>query len=146
MQPDLFSGIQAADGEAIDLSLPVLSILQPWATSIVCGLKDVENRTWPTRVRGRVLIHAGKRRSLNELMSWQQLRKARGIEDKMGRHWNDLEFGGIIGMAEIVDCVEELDSPWFTGPFGFVLRNARPLPFYPCKGKLGFFRVRKEAL
>mgnify|MGYP003365171071 CR=1 FL=1 len=30
-------------------------------------------------------------------------------------------------------------SQWFCGPYGFVLRHARPLPFRPCRGKLGFF-------
>ncbi len=27
------------------------------------------------------------------------------------------------------------------GEFGFVLRNARPLPFQPLRGMLGFFSV-----
>ena len=52
-----------------------------------------------------------------------------------------LQRGGIIGEAEIVDCVDHSASPWFVGPFGFVLRNARPLPFRPLKGRLGFFEV-----
>src|SRR5665213_2736034 len=37
-----------------------LSILQPYAWLIVTGRKDIENRTWRTGRRGRVLIHAGK--------------------------------------------------------------------------------------
>ena len=48
-------------------------------------------------------------------------------------------FGGIVGIAELVDCVDASDSPWFFGPFGFVLRSARELPFVPCVGTLGFF-------
>jgi hypothetical protein len=50
-----------------------------------------------------------------------------------------LERGGIIGEAEITDCVDHHNSPWFTGPFGYVLANARPLPFIPCRGMLGLF-------
>lgn len=50
-----------------------------------------------------------------------------------------LQRGGIIGVAEIVDCVEASDSPWFFGRYGFVLRNARPVDFIPVKGALGFF-------
>jgi hypothetical protein len=42
--------------------------------------------------------------------------------------------GGIIGIAEIVDCVAAHTSPWFEGPFGFVLRNARKLSFRPMPG------------
>ena len=35
-----------------------LSIRQPWAWLILNGGKDIENRSWPTKVRGRVLVHA----------------------------------------------------------------------------------------
>ncbi len=37
-----------------------LSIRQPWAWHILHSGKDIENRDWPTRFRGRVLIHASK--------------------------------------------------------------------------------------
>jgi len=51
----------------------------------------------------------------------------------------ELNFGGIIGAATITACVTESDSGWFTGKFGFVLEEARVLPFMPCIGTLGFF-------
>jgi len=41
--------------------MKILSIRQPWAALIVSGAKDVENRTWPTRYRGPLLVHAAKR-------------------------------------------------------------------------------------
>ena len=40
--------------------MKALSIRQPWAWLIVNGYKDIENRTWPTRFRGRVCVHAPK--------------------------------------------------------------------------------------
>jgi hypothetical protein len=52
-----------------------------------------------------------------------------------------IERGGIIGIAEIVDCVACSSSPWFVGPYGFVLRNARRLPFKPLQGRLGLFNA-----
>ena len=58
----------------------------------------------------------------------------------------DLERGGVIGSVEIADCVEESDSPWFFGKYGFVLRDPKPLPFTPWKGQLGFFDVPLSAL
>ena len=61
------------------------------------------------------------------------VRKHYGIEIDPAK----LQFGGIIGRAEIVDCVKRSDSPWFTGKFGFVLRRARKLPFIVNKGMLG---------
>lgn len=41
--------------------LLALSIQQPWAWLLVNGFKPVENRSWPTKVRGRIAIHAGKK-------------------------------------------------------------------------------------
>jgi len=33
-------------------------------------------------------------------------------------------------------------APWgVPGAVGLILDNVRPLPFVPCKGALGFFRV-----
>jgi hypothetical protein len=55
-----------------------------------------------------------------------------------------LERGGIIGTANIVACVTKWGSPWFVGRFGFVLSEARPVEFIPCKGALGFFEWRKQ--
>jgi hypothetical protein len=46
----------------------VLSIRQPWAALILAGVKTVENRTWTTRWRGRILIHTGKRDDLDGLL------------------------------------------------------------------------------
>jgi hypothetical protein len=37
-----------------------ISIRLPWAWLIVNGFKDVENRSWRTRHRGTILIHASK--------------------------------------------------------------------------------------
>jgi hypothetical protein len=51
----------------------------------------------------------------------------------------DLHFGGIIGAAYLTDCITDSDNGWFTGKFGFVLDEARVLPFMPCQGTLGFF-------
>ncbi len=41
--------------------MQALSVRQPWAWLIVAGYKDVENRGWATKYRGRILIHAGRR-------------------------------------------------------------------------------------
>ena len=44
-----------------------LSIRQPWASLILNAGKDIENRCWPTKVRGRILIHAAKGCTRDEL-------------------------------------------------------------------------------
>lgn len=114
--------------------MKALSIQQPWAWLIVHGHKDVENRTWPTLVRGRVLIHAGKQIDA-EGYGW-----VRRTFPQIALP-TQFEVGGIVGEARVTGCVRDMDSPWFFGPYGFVLRDARPLPFRPLRGQLGFFEV-----
>lgn len=123
--------------------MKAISIRQPWATLIMNAGKDIENRCWPTTVRGRVLIHAAKGCTRYELEDAIDF-----AEDACGiRYSVDLKTiprGGIIGSVEIVDCVTRSDSPWFVGKYGFVLRNPRPMTFIPIRGQLGFFEVDLE--
>lgn len=53
--------------------------------------------------------------------------------------FDSLKRGGIVGMSCLIDCVRKHNSPWFEGPFGFVLKRSYPLPFRMCNGQLGFF-------
>jgi hypothetical protein len=50
-----------------------------------------------------------------------------------------LDYGGIVGVAVVVDCVQTHPSPWFVGPNGLLLRDRRPLPFTKMIGRLGIF-------
>lgn len=129
--------------------LPCLSIRQPWAWLILHGGKDIENRDWPTKRRGRVLVHAAKGMTLDEWGSAWTFSHGTGANPKAhaaGLTAKTIERGGIVGSVEIVDCVEDSDSRWFMGRYGFVLRDPRPLPFVPWKGALGFFNVPRAAL
>lgn len=104
------------------------------------GQKDVENRSWPTSFRGKFLIHAGKK---FDLEGYQRIMsKMRLPLPEPGK----FERGGIIGLAEITDCVTQSKSPWFSGPYGFVIRNATPLQFVAYDGQLGFFDVDESQL
>ena len=112
--------------------LKALSINNPWGWSIAAGLKDIENRDWHTKFRGEFLIHVGLK---IDKSAYEFIRRTSDRDPSP----ECLITGGIIGKAEIVDCVTESDSPWFFGRYGFVIRNARLLDFRPCKGALGFF-------
>jgi hypothetical protein len=123
-------------------ALPALSIMQPWAWLIVNGHKDIENRDWPTRFRGPVLIHAGKRIDEDAALSlrrgYHPCHGGRGrLHLELPEAW---ETGGIVGEAEIYDCVTASENSWFMGRFGFLIRSQAPVPLVPCKGALGFFR------
>ena len=132
-----------------------LSIRQPWAWLIVRpdiegeqnrldayangSIKDIENRDWPTDRRGRILIHASKGMTREEYrMGMDMLWLDPGA---LIPSYEQLTRGGFVGTVEIVDCVRESDSEWFFGAFGFVLKNAKPMPYVPFNGQLGFFKV-----
>lgn len=126
-----------------------LSIRQPWAWAIVESLKPIENRSWSTSYRGPVLIHAGVKNDLREwddcmdlLDEVQPLHRILALSRRArALHQPSAQRGGIVGIADLVACVTEHDSPWFFGKFGFVLANARRVPFVPMKGRLGLFNV-----
>jgi hypothetical protein len=113
----------------------VLVVRQPWAWLIVHGFKDIENRSWKTRYRGKLLIQASanlpSKDHLEEDRRWV---KKRGVKLP-----EELETGGIVGMVELVDCVYRSRSKWFEGPVGWVLIKPKRLPFMPLKGRLGLF-------
>lgn len=106
--------------------IKALSIKQPYPHHIFHDGKDVENRDWLTKGRGWFVVHAG-------------VSKSELDDDQM-----DLPRGGVVGMARIVDCVTQMDSRWFFGRYGFVLRDAFPLPLIPCRGQLSFFNLDPE--
>lgn len=134
--------------------MKAISIRQPWASLIVLGIKDIENRTWATRQRGTVLVHASKGMTRDEHadaieFAVEAIRndprnagatKIRTLRE-LGFAFDDLQRGGVIGTVDIVDCVSRSESPWFVGDYGFMLRNPKPLAFQPLKGALGFFDV-----
>lgn len=114
--------------------MKTLSIRQPWAWLIVNGHKDVENRTWPTRHRGPLFIHAGRTMTRDDYESCRIF--VGRFSDLQLPDPADLERGGIVGQVDLVRCEPQYISPWFCGPWGFVLRHAQVLPFRPCKGQL----------
>lgn len=78
--------------------MKAISLLQPWATLVVLGVKTIETRSWGTRHRGEILIHAsqGKAGSIftNELPFKKYIPE-----------FSKLPFGAIIGQATITDVV-----------------------------------------
>lgn len=112
-----------------------LSVRQPWAWLIAAGYKDVENRTWPTRYRGLLAIHAA--RQVHEVYaSGSRFPLPAGLAVPAP---DAIERGGVVAIAELVGCVTASASPWFGGPYGFVLRDVRRVSFIPMRGKMGIY-------
>lgn len=132
-----------------DLPKLALSIRQPWAWAILHAGKDIENRDWPTKLRGPICIHAAKGMTGDEFNDFVRTIHCVSLVRPFPPGAtvplaSELRRGGIVGTAEIVDCVEASASPWFFGRYGFVLRNVQPVDFIPVKGALGFFDWRAK--
>jgi hypothetical protein len=125
--------------------IKVLSIQQPWASLIVQGLKDIENRDWTTRYRGLLLIHAGQRFDPYAL-DFISDRLSAEEQCRVPMHRRDYQLGGIVGIVKLTDVVTSSSSRWFQGPYGWYFKRAMPLEFYPLKGQLGLFDIHPAVL
>jgi predicted transcriptional regulator len=111
--------------------MKALSIREPWAGLIIDGKKAIELRTWRTNYRGPVLVH------------------------RSGKN------GGIVGTVKIVDIIEfesmdhfrslrdrhhAPDSFYQERLYGWILKNAKPVEFIPCKGRLGLWEPSADIL
>ena len=77
--------------------MKALTIKQPWATLIIQGDKRFEFRSWQTKYRGDLLIHAGK-----------------GIDKEAMKKFEHLNLNypssKIIAKVKILDCIELNDE------------------------------------
>lgn len=124
--------------------MKVITIKQPFASLIAEGLKEYEFRTWKTKYRGELLIHAGK-----------------GIDKKAMKKFEkyNLKYpsGCIIAKVNLTDCIE-IDSEarkmleqknsfvyssiikhteW--KGYGFKLENIEKVKPIPINGKLSLW-------
>ena len=114
--------------------MKALTIRQPWAEAILSLGKDVENRSWPTRYRGLLLIHAGAKRD-------------DALCDALGLNPRVLTYGAIVGTVELVDCVRVANSKWAEpDQWHWVLRNAKRLDSpVICRGAQGLWNFGPES-
>lgn len=124
--------------------MKAITIKQPWASLIVHGIKDIENRTWacPKKYLGqRVLIHASAKPDREPYMIFNDA-QADAIDncvmDVCGYY---KQTGAIVGSVEIVNCVQNHPSIWADkGVYNWVLANPIlfPEPIW-AKGKLSLW-------
>lgn len=129
--------------------MKAISLWQIWASLIRYNLKEFETRSWGTRYRGKLVIHAAKTRE--ELwngpdLGYRLLRQA-------GASIEELPFGAALCVADLVDCIrmtpafialqtsqERAFGLWQVGRYAWKLANVRPFPApIPMSGKQGLF-------
>ena len=73
--------------------MKVITLKQPWATFVAEGLKKYEFRSWKTKYRGKILIHAGSGVDKEELKKFCEL----GFEFPKKK---------ILAIVEVKDCIK----------------------------------------
>ena len=125
-----------------------ITICEPYATLIRMGPKRVENRTWETKYRGPLIIHAGKSKAW--LDSYEPV--------------PNMVFGAVVAICELAACVhkDSLDKfaardrekwGWLPnhehalGPWCWVLTDVhRFLTPVPWPGRQGLWNIDSSVL
>lgn len=151
--------------------MKVISILQPYATLAVIGAKKIETRSWNTKYRGEILIHASRAwnnkmyDSIIKIGAESVLQNAGYKLTKInnGKIETNLPLGAIIGKVNIKDtfqmdeamCQWMRDSnsennreygfgDWQNGRYGWLLSDAVQFETpIPAKGKLGLWELKR---
>lgn len=129
--------------------MKAITIKEPWASLIINGHKEYEFRSWKTKYRGKILIHAGLSQDINNLERFKDYNL-------------NYAHGEIIGEATITDCIE-VDETFLNnlrkkGPivyetsrynqkYAFKLENIKKYKKrIPCKGKLSIWNYEENSI
>lgn len=149
--------------------MKALTLTQPWATLVAIGAKRIETRSWHTRYRGPLAIHAAKgfppraRKFTTEPICYEAVKSCRTLADvvKRGGDLPAYPLGCVLAVCRLVDCrpttlftrgadmaeaaydltlQEESFGDYSPGRFAWILDAVQPLPEpIPAKGMLGLW-------
>lgn len=138
--------------------IQVLTLIQPWATLAAFNEKGFETRSWGTKYRGKLAIHAGKK------IDYEACEQPR-IKAALARHGitkpSQLPTGCIVAVTQVFDCVKMVSDPtekygvkipgyklsdreysfghYAPGRWAWILANTKRTPNIPAKGKQGLW-------
>jgi hypothetical protein len=145
------------------MSLPAITLTQPWATLMALGAKRVETRSWPTAYRGPLAIHAGKNlKPVGGLPGLRWLCATPVFERTLAAHRLGVELlplGAVIAVGELVDVkpVEEIRGgldedelafgDYSNGRYGWIFERLRPTAAeIHVRGALGLWPLPEHLL
>ena len=149
------------------MTLPAISLWQPWAHLLATGAKRYETRSWSTPYRGPMAIHASKRWSVRmacqcyeepffTILSHQGIRfPARCDLHKLPDF--GLAFGAVVAVGQLIDIrptsellreigtYERAFGDFCHGRWAWEYADTVPLETpVPWRGEQGIFRVEIE--
>lgn len=127
--------------------MKALTLWQPWASLVAVGAKQWETRSWSTKYRGPLMIHAAMRKppEINNPLVVEEMIQALGVAD-----FDELPRGVILAVVDltgtwelvppVIDlpiCPSSLDreqllGDWRPNRFIWRLQNLRRLPKPVC--------------
>ena len=129
--------------------MKVITIKQPWATLIAEGYKQYEFRTWNTKYRGDILIHAGLGIDKDALKRFKHL----NLEYPTGciiakakisaSIYVDDEFVKNVGPTNPLVYKNIIDKNDWEG-YGFKIENVKKIKPIPIKGQLSLWNYEGE--
>jgi hypothetical protein len=93
--------------------MKALTIWQPWADAIGCGAKMFETRSWATRHRGELAIHASKHEPSCVTQHVAVSEAAQAIERAGKSSACTHAHGAIIAVASLLECYPADEIPEF---------------------------------
>lgn len=134
--------------------MKAITLYQPWATLVVLGAKKIETRSWGTKYRGPLAIHASQKfTGRMKLLMFQEPFFSALKEDLYFDMEGDLPTGCIVGSVALVGCRKiDLITPlvltdrekafgnYTPGRFMWFMENSfRSVLRRPTRGKLGLW-------
>ncbi len=132
--------------------MKVLTIREPWASLIGCGVKNIETRSWSTSYRGELYIHAGIHKISNN--NDRAIRLSKHIPDQ------HLHYGEIFIKCNLVDCVKidetyalkvQSETPlnydcgnYTPGRYAWILTDIEYIDPISAKGRLSIWNYEKN--
>lgn len=90
--------------------MKTITLYQPWATLVAIGEKRIETRSWNTKYRGKLAIHAGKNtKFVNGKSSLLQTEPFHDVLMNNHLAWDGLPMGCIIATCNLVH-VEKIET------------------------------------
>lgn len=89
-----------------------ITLHQPWAHLVAIGAKQIETRSWPTKHRGLLAIHAGMDMTASEPLVIDSNAKRPKFYEPFNRYlkpswdslFSDLAYGGLVAIVRLTGC------------------------------------------
>ncbi len=121
-------------------AVKALTVRQPWAELILRGRKPFELRSWRTKYRGPLVIHAASKVDAHQVR-------------RLGFNPESFVTSAFVGVAVLSDVRPHTRADarllkkkragfgWFPGNFSWVLKKPRRISAVWAKGQLSLFKV-----